>query len=134
MEIRTEVWERVMAFASLLANESRRDRYWAHYNALRDYCDALARDGYDHPFLWETLADFTPDDGAAIPLYLKALQLSVGDAARHYRVSIRFALAARYKNRGHGDAARKYALAAYDEAKEIDDMDLRRSISRFLLS
>jgi hypothetical protein len=134
MEIKTEVWERVMAFANRLVHEERQDQYWADYNALRDYCEEVSLGGYDHPFLWETLADFTMDDGAAIPLYLKALSLAVETWALPYRVSIRFALAERYKSRGDADLAREYAIAADDEAKQIDDLELRRRISKFLLA
>jgi hypothetical protein len=134
MEIKAEVWDRVMAFASLLANEEQPEKYAVSYNALRDYCEAQSLDGYDHPFLWESLADFTIDDSAAIPLYLRALSKASGDEARAYRVSIRFALAERHKNLGEMALAREYAIAADDEAKEIDDLELRRRISRFLLA
>jgi len=123
-----------MEFASLLAQEDKRERFWVNYNALKDYCEAQSLGGYDHPFLWESLADFTIDDRAAIPLYLRALDLAIGDEARDYRVSIRFALAERHKNIGEMELARQYAIEADDEAKQIDDLDLRRRISRFLLS
>ncbi|KLD66026.1 hypothetical protein Y882_01100 [Dyella japonica DSM 16301] len=134
MELKSEVWDRVMEFASLLAQEDKRDRFWVNYNALKDYCEAQSLDGYDHPFLWESLADFTIDDRAAIPLYLRALSRAIGDEARDYRVSIKFALAERHKNMGETELARQYAIEADDEAKQIDDLDLRRRISRFLLS
>ena len=134
MELKAEVWDRVMEFASLLANEDQPERYWVNYNALKDYCEAQSLNGYDHPFLWESLADFTIDDSAAIPLYQRALNKATGDEARAYRVSIRFALAERYKNKGERALAREYAIAADDEAKEIDDLELRRRISRFLLA
>jgi hypothetical protein len=134
MELKPEVWDRVMEFASLLAREDQPERFWVNYNALKDYCEAQNRDGYDHPFLWETLADFTVDDRAAIPLYIRALSQATGDEARPYRVSIRFALAERYKNSGEEELARQYAIEADDEAREVDDLELRRRISKFLLS
>jgi hypothetical protein len=134
MEIKTDVWDRVMEFATLLAKEDEPERYRVNYNALRDYCEAQSLDGYDHPFLWETLADFTIDDSAAIPLYERALSKATGDEARAYRVSIRFALAERHKNRGDMALAREYAIAADDEAKETDDLELRRRIGKFLLA
>ena len=134
MEIKTEVWDRVMEFASLLAKEDKPEKYSANYNALRDYCEAQSLDGYDHPFLWETLADFTIDDSAAIPIYLRALSRASGDEARAYRVSIRFALAQRHRNKGEMDLAREYAIAADDEARETDDLELRRRIGKFLLA
>lgn len=133
MELRAEVWNSVMDYASRLASEGKPEKYWATYNDLRDYCEAQGLDGYDHPFLWETLADFTMDDIAAIPLYLRALSRASGDEAREYRVSIRFALAERYKNKGDIALAREYAIAADDEASLTSNLELRRSISKFLL-
>jgi hypothetical protein len=133
MELRSAVWDRVMEFASLLASEDKPERYWANYNALKEYCEAQSFDGYDHPFLWESLADFTIDDSAAIPLYLRALSKAAGDEARAFRVSIRFALAERHRNIGVNELAREYAIAADEEAKDIDDLELRRRISKFLL-
>jgi hypothetical protein len=134
MELKSDVWERVMEFASLLANEDRMERYWAHYNALKDYCETKSLDGYDHPFLWESLGDFTTDDSAAIPLYLRALAAAADGDAREYRASIRLALAERYRRTGREDVAREYAIAADDEARELVDLELRREISKFLLS
>jgi hypothetical protein len=134
MDIKPEVWDRVMAFAKQLANESELDRYAGTYKALHDFCEEQSLAGYDHPFLWETLADFTIDDGAAVPLYQRALSKAVGDEARAYRASIQFSLAERYKRLGDDALARSYAVAADDVARDIDDRELRRRINRFLLS
>jgi len=134
VELKGDVWERVMEFATLLVNEHRTDRYWANYNALKDYCEAQSLEGYDHPFLWESLGDFTTSDDAAIPLYLRALDMAKAEDAREYRVSIRFALAERYRAIGKEDVALEYAIAADDEARLLTDLELRRQISEFLLS
>lgn len=134
MELRAEVWDRVMEFASRLASEGKREKFWACYNELREYCEHQSVAGYDHPFLWETLADFTPDDDVAIPLYLRALDGASAPELVDYRVSIRFALAERHKNKGDDLLARELAIAADDEAKQIDDLELRRRISSFLLA
>jgi hypothetical protein len=134
MELKVDVWERVMEFASLLASEEHTEKYWAHYNSLKDFCETQSVGGYDHPFLWESLGDFTTDDSAAIPLYLRALNAATDDDAREYRVSIQFALAERYRRKGQEDLARQYAIAADDEARELNDLELRREISKFLLS
>lgn len=134
MELKSEVWDRVMEFASMLANEGQDKKFWANYNALKAYCEEQCLGGYNHPFLWESVADFTPDDRAAIPLYLRALEAAQGDDGREYRVSIQFALAERYKSQGQDELARSYAIAADDEARELGDLDLRRRISKFLLT
>ncbi|WP_144240732.1 hypothetical protein [Dyella japonica] len=123
-----------MAFASRMAREEQPDTYRADYNALKDYCEAQSLAGYDHPFLWETLADFTIDDSAAIPLYLRALAGASDADMRDYRVSIRFALAQRHRTLGDAERAREYAIAADEEARQINDLELRRRISRFLLA
>ncbi|MGO4703977.1 hypothetical protein [Dyella sp. 2RAB6] len=134
MELKEDVWKRVIEFANLLVNEDEDERYEVHYNALKDYCEAQSLGGYDHPFLWESLGDFTTSDDAAIPLYLRALNLAAEDEAREYRVSIRFALAERYRSLGQENLALEYAIAADDEARLLSDLELRREISRFLLS
>ncbi|WP_430391790.1 hypothetical protein [Dyella sp. 20L07] len=134
MEISSEVWDHVMAFVSRLASEEKPEKYEADLSALREYCEAQSVAANDHPFLWETLADFTIDDNAAIPLYLRALGEAAGEDMRDYRVSIRFALAQRHKAKGETELARDYAIAADDEAKDINDQELRRRISKFLLS
>lgn len=134
MELKAEIWERVMDFASLLASEDKTEKYWAHYNGLRDYCETQSVTGHDHPFLWESLGDFTTDDSAAIPLYLRALDLAMTEDSLEYRVSIRFLLAERYRRSGQEDLALEYAIAADNEARELSDLDLRRRISKFLIS
>ena len=123
-----------MEFASRLASEDQREKSWACYNELREYCEHQSAAGYDHPFLWETLADFTPDDDVAIPLYLHALDGASASELVDYRVSIRFALAERHKNKGDCLLARELAIAADVEATQIDDLELRRKISSFLLA
>lgn len=123
-----------MDFAKQLANESEQGRYADTYKAFHDFCEEESLGGYNHPFLWETLADFTIDDAAAVPLYQRALSKAVGDEGRAYRASIQFSLAERHKRLGDDTLAREYALAADDVAREIDDRELRRRINRFLLS
>ena len=80
------------------------------------------------------MGDFTTSDSAAVPLYLRALEAATEEDAREYRVSIRFALAERYRAIGKEDLALEYAIAADDEARELSDLELRRNISKFLLA
>ncbi len=105
----------------------------AGYDELRRYCESLAAAGRDHPFLWETLADFTGDDRLAIALYLRALPLATAAGAAGYAASICLALAERHSNLDELDAARDYALRADAFARTTDDLPLRREISQFLL-
>lgn len=135
MKIPDDMYERVFSLATDMTNASEAGdtkTYWQLYSELRVYCEAeTAR---DHPFPWETLADFTTDDQASIALYLKALAASKHLISNEYEASILFALAARFKSIGNADLAYRYALEANEKAKALNDLDLRRSISEFLLS
>ncbi|HEY8025253.1 MAG TPA: hypothetical protein VIF60_11840 [Burkholderiaceae bacterium] len=106
---------------------------WVLYNELRTFCDQQSEAGIVHPFLWETLADFTRDDRIAIDLYKKALTCATSPAAGCYLASIYLALAERHQLVGESSLALDYALRADDEAKVIDDFNLRRQVSEFLL-
>jgi hypothetical protein len=103
------------------------------YEKLIDYCESVAAEGRDHPFLWETLADFTGDDHAAIGFYLRALPLATAANAAEYAASICLALAERHSNLEEFNAARDYALQADAFARATDDLPLRKAISQFLL-
>ncbi|KRG42918.1 hypothetical protein ARC78_08005 [Stenotrophomonas pictorum JCM 9942] len=105
----------------------------AAYRALADYGHAVAAEGRDHPFLWETLADFTGDDRLAIALYLRALPLATAADACGYAASICLALAERHVNLDEPEAARDYARQADGFAGRTDDLPLRRDIRQFLL-
>lgn len=102
------------------------------YIALRAFCEDTARSGRDHPFLWETLADFSRDAREAIALYLRSLALAAQLAPEGVDGSTHFALAMRYQDIGASDLAYQHALAADDIARRTDDLSLRRDISRFL--
>lgn len=103
------------------------------YAQLQAYCEATAAEGRDHPFLWETLADFTGDDQRAIVLYQRALPLATAAGASNYAASICLALAERCSNLDALDAARDHAAQADAFARDTDDLPLRRAISQFLL-
>lgn len=103
------------------------------YEQLRGYCEAVAAEGRDHPFLWETLADFTGDDSLAIDFYRHGLALASAADAADYAASICLALAERHANLDALESARDYALQADAFARRTDDLPLRQAISQFLL-
>ncbi len=77
MKIPEDIYERILDLATSLTNASEfgdTKFYWSLYGELRKFCEGESESGRDHPFLWETLADFTSDDRAAITLYAKALE------------------------------------------------------------
>lgn len=135
MKIPPHIHERVVELTNAIINADQagdEEGSQSLYQQLHDYCHAMARDGHDHPFLWETLADFTDDDRDAIGLYLRALPLvTVADAA-DYAASIYLALAERHSNLEEFDQARSYALQAEASAQATDDLPLRAIISQFL--
>lgn len=134
MKIPDDIYERVFGFATDLMNASEAGdtkTYWQLYNEFEAYCEAeTAR---DHPFLWETLADFTTDDQASLALYIKALASAQRLGTTEYEASILFALAERHNDIGNKALAYRYAQEANEKAKALNDLALRRSISEFLL-
>jgi hypothetical protein len=134
MKIPEDMYERVFDLATSLMNASEAGdtrTYWELYSELRVYCEAQT--ARDHPFMWETLADFTTDNQASVALYIKALASATVLGATEYEASILFALAERYNDIGNKTLAHRYALEANETAKALDDLALRRSISEFLL-
>ncbi|MFS2033039.1 hypothetical protein ACEN8I_03345 [Polaromonas sp. CT11-55] len=137
MKIPEDMYSHVFELSTQLMNASKSEdlkSYWRFYDELRLYCEEESKSGRDHPFLWETLADFTNDNGVAVALYEKALDLANRSNAVGYQASIQIALAERFKDIGDTKQALKYALEANTNAKGLDDLDLRRQISEFLLS
>ena len=136
MRVPADIHERVFGLTSDLLNiwepDDTRAR-WRLYGELSDYCESVAAAGRDHPFLWETLADFTTDDRAAIGIYHRALLLTTTSGATEYEASICFALAERHSNLGETSVAYDYAIQANELAVHTDDLDLRKQISEFFL-
>ena len=136
MKIPDALYERVFDLATGMtyASESGDTKsFWRLYDELRVYCEAQSDPHRDHPFLWETLADFTTDDRIAIDLYLKALRKAEQLGAADYEASIGLAIAERYPEAGNATLASRYASSANERAKSLDDLELRRRISQFLL-
>ena len=135
MDIPSPMYETVASLARPMfqANESgQAAAYWHSYNTLLAYCEEQEAQGVRHPFPWETLADFTHDDLAAVPLYLRALKHA--ERADTYRASILLELARRYLGCGRRADAWSCASQANTHAATLDDLDLKRDISRLMLA
>ena len=134
MDIPSLMYETVSSLAWSMFEASEAGQaaiYWRSYNALLAYCEEQDAQGVRHPFPWETLADFTHDDLAAVPLYLHALgQAEQADA---YRASILLELARRYLGCGQPEAAWRCASQAHNHAAVLDDTDLKQDISTLVL-
>jgi hypothetical protein len=137
MKIPDDIYFRVLDLATSLVNSSEsldQRTYWTLYNELRELCETEAAAGRPHPFLFETLADFTDDDRIAVELYRKGLEHAAQPDTAAYRASLQFAIAERYKSLGDRSLAYEWALRADEVARNLDDLDLRKQISEFLLT
>jgi predicted urease superfamily metal-dependent hydrolase len=100
-----------------------------NYRALRDYCAEQAALGRSHPFLLETLADYTSDETSALEFYRQALDLSLrmGEPAQTILIAIgrRHLEASRFKDAeaslsdGIEEALRRGDSDAVAEAEEL---------------
>ncbi|WP_449465387.1 hypothetical protein [Stenotrophomonas humi] len=136
MKIPADIHARVVELTNALIDAGQSgdtDSGESLYEELSRYCESVAADGRDHPFLWETLADFTDDDRDAIGIYLRALPLATAANAAEYAASICLAVAERHSNLDEFDVARDYALQADAFARDTDDQPLRAIICQFLL-
>lgn len=107
---------------------------WAAYNQLKGLCEKHQDTSYDHPFQWETLADFTNDPYASIGIYQKAFRLAKQQHLSDYLASTQLAMAENYLELGELDKAKTNADRANEVAKELPNLVLRREISLFLLT
>lgn len=136
MKIPADIHQRVVDLTNAMIDAGQSgdvERAESLYGELSRYCESVAAEGRDHPFLWETLGDFTDDDRDAIDIYLRALPLASAANAADYAASICLAVAERHSNLDELERARSYALQADTFARSTDDLPLRAIISQFLL-
>lgn len=117
----------------LVNSQDETKSYWQLYEKLRMVCENHADSVKDHPFQWETLADFTLDDVAALEIYAKALGIAEILGLKQYSASIQFAMAERYLQLGELENAFNFARCANEIAKNTNDLELRKEVSVFLL-
>ncbi len=135
MNIYNEVYEKVAILACELANASASEitrEYWSLYNSLESLCISSENSSQNHPFQWETLADFTTDDAVSIPIYNKAFELAKSQELSEYMASIKLALAERYSHLGLSEMTRSSATETDIYAKDCEDSELRVEISEFI--
>ena len=136
-EMNSEIYENVKDLACDLVNASGVGdtvEHWRLYQELEKICTVNEGSIRDHPFQWETLADFTNDDSASILIYEKAFELAKKSDLSEYMASIKLAQAERYSSIGISDLAYSVAKEANEYAKTGNDLELRKEISEFLLS
>lgn len=130
------IYQEVYDIALKLIEASERNNLpaqWDAYNELEALCHDHQNTTYDHPFQWETLADFTDDPYRALDIYQKALELADKQQKVNYVASAQLAMAENYFELELFEKANNLALKANDNAKDLSNLVLRREISEFLL-
>lgn len=130
------IYEEVLGLSCDLVNASTNEdtkKFWRVYHHLEKVCKHNEGLKSDHPLQWEALADFTTNDIASLAIYKKALGLARQLKLTEYSASIHFAIAERLLTLGEKEDSLAYANIANKFAEETGDLDLRRSISAFLL-
>ena len=100
------------------------------YGELEDYYRQQEAAGRPHPFLPETVADFTNAKSKAIKLYHAALRLSRRMGEQKH--TIQLSLGRLYLEAGNRRAARRWLLAARRDARRYKDADDAAEAARLL--
>jgi hypothetical protein len=128
------LYDEVLLLASTLVDsQGKAEQCWSVYEELRKVCECNSGSKNDHPFQWETLADFTLNDVEALNIYATALQLAEALQLTEYSASIQLAMTERYLQLNEQEHAFTFANAANESAKNTTDLELRKQISEVLL-
>lgn len=131
-KIPQDTYEEVREFALLITNAVMADDdvlRETHYSAFHAYYERQACAGRCHPFLLETLADYTDDERLALDYYEQALCASkqlkepihtilIAIGERH-RIAKRFEIAETYLRGGRVEAERCGDLEMVKEAENL---------------
>lgn len=132
--IPTDIYERTHELALAIVNASEENDdvlYQSGYLALRAYFDEQATAGRSHPFLTETVADYTRDSSEAIRLYQLALLQSrdIPDEPTHTKL---IELAERLVECGQKEQAEACLRDGRAEAVDRGDNDWIEQANRLL--
>ncbi len=130
------LYNEVHVIALNITNASENDdkeTEWSSYQELLFLCEKYESTKSNHPFQWETLADYTPSSTESIRLYEKALKIAVDKKLNEYTSSILFSMAESYSYNQNNAKSLEFAIKANDVAKTIHDLELRKEISEFIL-
>ncbi len=126
--------EKIHILALNIVNAVSPDIEWTAYNQIQTICETHEGTTLDHPFQWETLADFTNNNPEkAIGLYIKALALAKNSNLIEYIASVNLAIAEQYLELNEPNKAWEFANSANVVAKSISDLALKQEISKILL-
>jgi hypothetical protein len=126
--------EKIHQLALDLVNNEDLDMELHIYNQIKDVCETHEGTILDHPFQWETLADFTlENDRNALKIYFKALKLAIEGNLTEYVASINLAIAERYMELEDFNKAWRFANSADQASESSNDLALKQEISEILL-
>ena len=128
------VWEAVAQLACDITNASGRNQHALakrRYRELEAYTNEQIRHRRSHPFLLETLADFTEGNYKAVSLYRRALRLStrLGEPKQSILLELARRNIAVPRRRA---VARRYLTAALAEARRRLDRDVVKQAAQLL--
>jgi hypothetical protein len=132
-KIPKHIYERVHEFALLITNATLAEDdvlCETHYAAFRDYYEEQSRVGRCHPFILETLADYTEEEALAMSYYEQALALAkqMGEPIH----SILIAIGERHQDAKRFEVAEAYLRDGRDEARRRGDSEMAEEADRLL--
>lgn len=130
-QIPPEMYERVRELALAITNATLADDDAladSHFHQLLAYHEEMQRAGTSHPFLLETLADYTDDDREALRIYQRALVMSREWGQEEPTQTILVGMAERWLELGNEELVEACLRSAYDEAFSRGDADVLKEI------
>ena len=137
MKIYQQQYDSVLSLATALTTAVENDNdkdYFYQYSQLEKLCEHARRAATAHPFLLESLGDFTLVDEEAIDIYQEALDLVEKLQLPEYCSSLQLAIAERYRELGDLEAALSYASEAQKNLTDASEQGLREDIMAFMQS
>ena len=133
-KIPQNIYEQVREFAVLMTNATLADDDLlceVHYAAFHAYYLDQVREGFCHPFILETLADYTSDERLAMNYYEQALSSSkeLGEPIH----TILIALGERHRNAKRFEVAEAYLRDGIVEAQRFGDLEMAEEAKRLLV-
>jgi hypothetical protein len=120
-----DLYGRVFELATAITNASEASddvAYSAGVEELQALFEERARLGKSHPFLTETLADYTSDCEKAVELYRLAIEQSAAFAQEPTHTK-HISLAERLAEAGDVDGAREHLALGREAARRADDRE-----------
>jgi hypothetical protein len=125
MDFKPPFHEKILDLVLNINIDSSTRAYWEAHAEIRKICETHENTVLDHPFQWETLADFTHDKNLQISAYLKALKLAQKMNHAEYITSIAVELSELFIAENNAEQAIAYCKLAKDAAYCTNDSQLQ---------